>query len=101
MRVAETVRIDLAERLRIAVRGEHIRHRNRVVPEALDAMRDRRTPWIDAEDGGHDRVETLCLRWIARIRPAAVAEAMIAAAGVEQPVIRIAEPRRRVELHRT
>ena len=47
-----------------------------------------------------DRVEPLRLRWVARVRSAAVAESVIAAAGVEQAVVGIAGLRGRVELDR-
>ena len=48
----------------------------------------------------NDRIEPLRLRGIALVRPAAVAEPQIAAAGVEQAVIRIAGLRGRIEFHR-
>ena len=98
MGVAESVGVDLAERLRIAVRGELVDRRNRVVAEPLRAFGDGRTARIDAQDGADDRVETLRLAGIVRIRPAAVAEPEIAAARVEQAVVGRAGLRRRVEL---
>src|SRR5258705_10382655 len=63
-------------------------------------MRDRRTARIDAQDGGDDRIEALRLKRIARVRSAAIAEAMIAAAGVEQAIVGMAGLCRGVELDR-
>src|SRR5258705_12540956 len=63
-------------------------------------MRDRRTARIDAQDGGDDRIEALRLKRIARVRSAAIAETVIAAAGVEQAVVLIAGLGCRVELDR-
>ena len=85
--VPESVGVDLAERFRVAIRGELVGHRNRVVAEAFRAAGDRRTARIEAQDGGHDRVEALRLAGCARVRSAAVAESVVAAAGVEQAVV--------------
>jgi hypothetical protein len=52
----------------------------------------------DAQNGADHRVEALCLAGIARIRSAAVAESQVAAARVQQAVIRRTGLRRRVEL---
>ena len=53
---------------------------------------------IDPQNRGHDRVEPLRLTRISAVRSGAVAEPEIAAAGVEQAVVRRAGPGRRVEL---
>jgi hypothetical protein len=98
--IAEAVGVDLAERFGIAVGSELVRHRNRVVAEALHAACHFGTARIETQDRGHDRVEALRLAGGARIRSAAVAESVIAAAGVEQSVIRITRLRRRIEFHR-
>jgi len=55
----KAVGVDFAERIRIAVGGKFVGHRNGVIAQALDAMRDRRTARIDAQDGGDDRIEAL------------------------------------------
>ena len=96
--IAESVRVDLAERLRIAVGGKLVDRGNRVVAESLRASGHRRTARVDPQNGADHRVEPLGLAGIARVRSAAVAEPQVAAARVEQAVIGRAGLRRRVEL---
>src|SRR6185503_7080063 len=96
--VAESVGVDFAQRVRGTGRGELVGLWNSVVAEAFHAARDRRAARIDAQDGGYDRIETLRLRRVALVRPAAVAEPMITAADVEQPVVGVPGLHRRVEL---
>ena len=98
MRVAESVGVDLAERLRIAVGGELVDRRNRVVAEPFRPSGHRRAARVDAQDRADHRVEPLRLARVVRIRSAAVAEPEVAAAGVEQAVVGRAGLRRRVEL---
>ena len=98
MGVPESVRVDLAERFRIAIRRELVDRWNRVVPQPLRASRHGRTARVDAQNGADHRVEALRLAGIARIRPAAVAEPQVAAARVEQAVVGRTGLRRRVEL---
>ena len=94
VRVPESVRVDLTERLAVAVRRKRVDRRNRVVAEALRPSGHRRTARVDAEDRADHRVEPLCLRRVVGVRPAAVAEPEIAAARVEQAVVAIARLRR-------
>ena len=98
--VPEAVRVDLAKRPGVAVGREPVGHRNGVVPKPLRALRHRGTARIETEDRGHDGVEALRLAGGVRVRSPAVAEAVIAPAGVQQSVVRIAGLRRGVELHR-
>src|SRR5262245_4728705 len=101
MRVPEAVRVDLAERSRVAIGGKLVRHRDGVIAQALRSAGDSWTARIETEYRCHDRVEPLRLAGGVRIRSAAVAEPVIAAAGVEQAVVGIARLRRRVELDRS
>ena len=96
VRIAESIGVDFAKRVRVPVRGELVGHRNGVIAEPLLPVRYRRAARIDAQDSGDDRVEALGLAGSARIGPAAVAESVIAAARIQQPVIRITRFRRRV-----
>src|SRR5438094_4479840 len=98
VRVAEAVRINFAECIRVAVGGEFVRDRNSVITEALDAVRDRGAARIEAQDGGHDRIQPLRLARVACVGPAAIAEAMIAAARVAQTVIGVAGLGRWIDL---
>src|SRR5262249_41485078 len=82
--VAEPVGIDFAQRLRVAVRGELVRHRNGVISKPLLPMCYGRTTRINAQNGRDDRIEPLSLGRITRIRAATIAEPIIASAGVEQ-----------------
>ena len=81
--------------------GEFVGGRNRIVPEPLLPSRDLRAAWVETQDRGGDRIEALRLAGGIRVRPPAVAESMIAAAGVEQSVIGIARLRARVEFNRS
>ena len=100
MGVAEPVGVDLAQRLRVAIGGERVGRRDRVIAEALLATGDGGRSRIDAQDRGDDGVEALGLRGVVGARAAAVAEAEIAAAGVDQAVVGRPGPGRRVELDR-
>ena len=100
MSIPESVGVDLAQRLRVAVGGELVGWRDRVVPESFHPLRHRRTARIEPQDRGDDRVETLRLSRIVGIRPAAVAESKVAAARVEQTVVFGARLGRRVEARR-
>src|SRR5262245_66560484 len=97
MGVAETVGIDLAQRVRVVIRGEPVGLWNGVVAEPLHSAGRLRTARIEAQDGGHDRVEALRLTGRVRVRSAAVAESVIAPARVEQPVVRLAGFSGRIE----
>jgi hypothetical protein len=99
--IPEAVGIDFAERFRIAVRGKLIGRGNGVVAEPLLASSDLRAARIEPQDRGRDRVEPLRLAGGIRVRSSAIAESMIAAAGVHQSVIGIAGLRRRVEVNRS
>ena len=97
MRVPEAVRVDLTERFRIAVGGELVDRRNRVVAEPFGSFGHRRAARIDPQDRGDDRIEALGLAGIVRVRPPAVAEREVADADVEQAVVGGARLRGRVE----
>src|SRR5690606_1444152 len=92
-----TVRIDLAERRRVVVARVRITGRYRVVADALDAARLRGAPRVDAQDRRDDGIEPLRRRRVVRVRPAAVAEAEVAAARVQEAVVVIARRGRRIE----
>ena len=74
MRVAEAVRVNLAERLRIAVGRKLVDRGNRVVADAFDAAGGGRAPRIDAQDRADQRIEPLRLARVVGTRAAAVAE---------------------------
>ncbi len=74
--------------------------RNGVVPEPLLASSDFRAARVETQDRGDDGVEPLRLAGGIGVRSSAVAESMIAAAGVQQSVIDIARLRGRVEFNR-
>src|SRR6187549_400318 len=97
MGVAEAIGVDFAERLRIAIGGELVGHRNRVIPESLYSAGDLRTARIEPKDGRHDRVQTLGLTCRVRVRSSAVAESVIAPARVEQSVVGISRLGRGIE----
>ena len=59
MRVSESVRVDLAERLRIAVGGELVDRRHCVVADPFRSAGRRWTARVDAQDGADQRIETL------------------------------------------
>src|SRR5881394_1712485 len=99
MRVSEPVSVDLSKRVGISVGGELVGHRNRVVSKALHAAGNLWTAGVETEDRGDDRIESLRLCGVARIRSAAVAEPVVAAAGVQQAVVRISGLGGRIELH--
>src|SRR5919108_2388883 len=98
MRVAETIGVDLAERLRIAVGLKLVVGGNRVVAQALRTVRLARAARIDAQDRRDHRIQALRGARIVGVRAPAVAEAEIAAARVEQAVVRRAGARGRIEL---
>jgi hypothetical protein len=98
MRIAEAVRVDLAERLRIAVRLELVVGRDRVIAEPLRTTGFARAARIDAQDRRDHGIQPLRRARIVRVRAAAIAEAEVAAARVQQPVVRRARPRRGIEL---
>src|SRR4051812_4760363 len=87
MGVAETVRVNLAEGLGIAVGSEFVRRWNGVVAEPLHSARHRWTSRIDAKNRGDPRVETLRLIGIVRARSPAVAEPVVTTARVKESVI--------------
>src|SRR5207247_8781459 len=95
----ESVGVDLTERLRIAVGDKLVDRWNGVVAQSFRASGYRRTARVDAENRADHRVEALCLSGIARMRPSAVTEPQVAAAGVAQAGIGRTGLRRRVELH--
>ena len=99
--VAESVGVDFAQRVRVAVRGELVGRRNRVVAEAF------RPAWspTDCADrcaGWRSMIESRRCVWpgLLAFGPPPLLNPMIAAAGVEQAVVRVAGLGRRVELDR-
>src|SRR5580765_3936160 len=82
---------------KFTVGGELVDRRDRVVPEPLGASRRRRAARIDPQDRGDDRIESLGLAGIVRVRPPAVAEGEVADAHVKQAVVGGARLRCRVE----
>ena len=97
MGIAEPMRIDLAQRVRIAVRGPRIGGRNRIVTEPLFTAGLGRTARVNAKYGADDGVKTLQLSRVDGIRSSAVTEAQVAAAGIQKAVVFLSRIGRRVE----
>jgi hypothetical protein len=54
MGIAKSVSVDLTQRVRAALRGKLVRHRNRVIAQPLPPVRHRWTSRIDAQNSGDD-----------------------------------------------
>jgi hypothetical protein len=98
MRVTEPVCVDLAERFRIAIGRELVVGRDRIVAEPFHAARLARAARVDAQDRRDQGVQALRRTRVVRVWPAAIAEAEIAAARIQQPVVGRPRPRGRIEL---